>query len=480
MYDEYTDTPANARTSNLNEELGQVEYIMTDKTGTLTRNIMKFKRCSVLGVNYGDDIQDAFCDQKLIEDMKKDKTGAIWEFLTLMSICHTIVPERKEDGNLHYQGSSPDEGALVRAAAELGIVFLSRDPDHVVINRLGEETKFDVLHTIEFNSDRKRMSVVVHSEKDGYVMYCKGADSVILNLLRQGQEKEISVAGDHLGEYAGSGYRTLCFAYRKLKEDFYKKWAAKYMKATTAVPRDEALIERIEAEMEQEMTLLGATAIEDKLQIYVPETITALKKAGIKIWMLTGDKKETAVNIARSSALTDEHTRLFIVESGADLYNVKPHDSDNYGIIVSGSAVKDLVSNENREYFNSVVLKSRSVVCFRMTPSEKAEIVEMVQKVSKGVVLAIGDGANDVAMIQAANVGIGITGEEGLRAASSSDYSIAQFHFLRRLLLVHGAWNHDRTVKVILYSFYKNICLYIIELWFAFFSAFSGQTIFDR
>jgi phospholipid-transporting ATPase len=115
-----------------------------------------------------------------------------------------------------------------------------------------------------------------------------------------------------------------------------------------------------------------------------------------------------------------------------------------------------------------------------MTPMQKAEVVELIQSLGDHIVLAVGDGANDVAMIQAANVGVGITGEEGMQAASASDYSIGQFHFLRRLLLVHGTWNFERSVKVILYSFYKNICLYIIELWFAFFSAFSGQTIFDR
>lgn len=138
------------------------------------------------------------------------------------------------------------------------------------------------------------------------------------------------------------------------------------------------------------------------------------------------------------------------------------------------------MNGEARRLFASLAWICRAVVCCRMTPMQKAEVVELIQSFGDHIVLAVGDGANDVAMIQAANVGVGITGEEGMQAASASDYSIGQFHFLRRLLFVHGTWNFERSVKVILYSFYKNICLYIIELWFAFFSAFSGQTIFDR
>uniref|UniRef100_A0AC34FA08 Phospholipid-transporting ATPase n=1 Tax=Panagrolaimus sp. ES5 TaxID=591445 RepID=A0AC34FA08_9BILA len=464
MYDEESDTAANARTSNLNEELGQVQYIMTDKTGTLTRNIMKFKKCSVQGISYGNDEDDSFRDGKLVEDFKNDNSEnkLVCHFLTLMAVCHTIVPEEKEDGKVEYHGSSPDESALVRGASRLGFIFETRAPDHVIIKKHGEEIKYNIDHTIDFDSDRKRMSVICHTDEGKYIVYTKGA------------------AEQHLSEYAEKGYRTLCLCYRTLEADFYKKWSEKYSTATTAVPKDEKAVAELENEIETDMIFLGATAIEDKLQDYVPETIMAMKKADIKVWMLTGDKKETAINIAQSSALIDSKTQLHIIQHKNDIYKIKPSQLNNFTLAISGNVVKDVISTEHKTFVNDVVLKATTVVCYRMTPSQKAEIVEMVQKASNGVVLSVGDGANDVAMIQAANVGVGITGQEGLQAASSSDYSIAQFHFLRRLLLVHGAFNHDRTVKVILYSFYKNICLYIIELWFAFFSAFSGQTIFDR
>lgn len=128
----------------------------------------------------------------------------------------------------------------------------------------------------------------------------------------------------------------------------------------------------------------------------------------------------------------------------------------------------------------NIALNCRSVICCRVSPMQKAEIVEQVKRMTNQVTLAIGDGANDVAMIRAANVGIGISGQEGLQAAHSADYSISQFRFLTRLLLVHGTWSLGRLCKLILYSFYKNIALYVIELWFATVSAWSGQTIFER
>ena len=110
---------------------------------------------------------------------------------------------------------------------------------------------------------------------------------------------------------------------------------------------------------------------------------------------------------------------------------------------------------------------------------QKAEVVGLVKESTAHICLAIGDGANDVAMIQKAHIGVGINGNEGLQAANNSDFAIAQFRFLKRLLLVHGAWFHTRIAKLIYWSFYKNICLYIIELWFAKSSYWTGQTLFE-
>lgn len=149
-------------------------------------------------------------------------------------------------------------------------------------------------------------------------------------------------------------------------------------------------------------------------------------------------------------------------------------------LIIDGKTLKYALSCDLRSDFLQLCVSCKVVICCRVSPMQKAEVVEYVTKYTKTVTLAIGDGANDVAMIQKAHVGVGISGAEGLQAACASDYSIAQFRFLQRLLLVHGAWNYSRMCKLILYSFYKNICLYVIELWFAIYSGWSGQILFER
>ncbi|KAK0417961.1 hypothetical protein QR680_013300 [Steinernema hermaphroditum] len=494
MYHAPTDTPACARTSNLNEELGQVKFVMSDKTGTLTRNVMKFKRCTVGGVNYGNDQSEAFDDMSLLDDLNNQNDNAeyIRDFLTMMAVCHTIVPEYDESGQILYQGSSPDEGALVRGAASMKFAFHTRKPQSVVIKAIEQDVTYEVLNVLEFTSDRKRMGVIVKTADNALKLFIKGADNVIIERLSMGQEEMVEKVRDHLMEYASHGYRTLCFASADLDPEFYRKWAVGFHASSIAIERREELLAEAAEAIERNLTLIGATAIEDKLQDHVPVTIRALMAADIRIWMLTGDKRETAINIAQSSALCTPNTNLMILDKRSYdetyeklvTFNEKARrfvETDReFALVLDGGSLHHALTGESRYLFAQLAMICRAVVCCRMTPMQKAEVVELVRSFGDHVVMAVGDGANDVAMIQAANVGIGISGEEGLRAASASDYSIAQFHYLRRLLLVHGAWNFDRSVKVILYSFYKNICLYIIELWFAFFSAFSGQTIFER
>lgn len=179
MYCEESDTPAMARTSNLNEELGQVRYILTDKTGTLTRNVMEFKKCSIAGTIFEEEDFDS-----MGEILKKNEFPAYYvrEFLTLLSVCQTVVPESghddiTEDGKplIKYQASSPDEGALVRGAQRIGFEFTTRTPQYVYINAMGREERYEILNVLEFSSDRKRMSVIVRCPNGKIKLYIKGA-----------------------------------------------------------------------------------------------------------------------------------------------------------------------------------------------------------------------------------------------------------------------------------------------------------------
>ncbi|XP_039504530.1 phospholipid-transporting ATPase IA isoform X1 [Pimephales promelas] len=511
MLYEATNTPAMARTSNLNEELGQVKYIFSDKTGTLTCNVMQFKKCTIAGVAYGHaaEVEDGsfaeedchstqsaeeagFNDPSLLENLQSNHPTApvIKDFMTMMAICHTAVPERT-DNTITYQAASPDEGALVRAAENLGFVFTGRTPDCVIVESLGGEEKYELLHVLEFTSTRKRMSVIMRIPSGKIRLYCKGADTVIYERLADSSRyKDITLK--HLEQFATEGLRTLCFAVADISESSYQQWLEVYHRASTSLQNRALKMEESYELIEKNLQLLGATAIEDKLQDKVPETIETLMKADIKIWILTGDKQETAINIGHSCKLLTKNMGMLVINEDTldgtretlshhcGILGDALHKENDFALIIDGKTLKYALTFGARQYFLDLALSCKAVICCRVSPLQKSEVVEMVKKQVKVITLAIGDGANDVGMIQTAHVGVGISGNEGLQAANSSDYSIAQFKYLKNLLLVHGAWNYNRVAKCILYCFYKNIVLYIIEIWFAFVNGFSGQILFER
>ncbi|RXN34669.1 phospholipid-transporting ATPase IB-like isoform X9 [Labeo rohita] len=510
MYYAETDTPAMARTSNLNEELGQVKYLFSDKTGTLTCNVMHFKKCTIAGITYGH-FPDLDCDRSmedfshlpstshnstefddpaLIQNIEKNHPTSpqICEFLTMMAVCHTVVPER-EGNQIIYQASSPDEGALVKGAKSLGFVFTARTPHSVIIEARGKEQSYELLNVLEFSSNRKRMSVIVRTPTGKLRLYCKGADNVIFERLNEAsQYKDLTVV--HLEQFATEGLRTLCFAYVDLEEGAYQEWLKEYNRISTVLKDRAQKLEECYELIEKNLLLLGATAIEDRLQAGVPETIATLMRADIKIWVLTGDKQETAINIGYSCRLVSHGMSLIIVNEDsldATRATLTAHCSslgdslrkeNELALIIDGQTLKYALSFEVRQAFLDLALSCKAVICCRVSPLQKSEIVDMVKKHVKAITLAIGDGANDVGMIQTAHVGVGISGNEGMQATNSSDYSIAQFSYLEKLLLVHGAWSYNRVTKCILYCFYKNVVLYIIEI----FTALPPFTlgIFDR
>ncbi|KAJ3105015.1 hypothetical protein HDU97_008623 [Phlyctochytrium planicorne] len=535
MYHEFSDTPATARTSSLVEELGQIDYIFSDKTGTLTCNVMEFRMSSIGGIPYADVVPDEkkiqvdengketgyHTFQRLLHNIDNHPTGpVIKEFLTLLSVCHTVIPETFEDepGKIIYQASSPDEGALVKGAQMLGYVFNTRRPKSVTIVHDGKEEEFEVLNICEFNSTRKRMSSVVRCPDGKIKLYIKGADTVIFERLAKDNNPYLDITCVHLEEYANEGLRTLCIAYRDISEEEYAEWCKIYDKAATTINNRGDELDKAAELIEKDLILLGATAIEDKLQDGVPDTIHTLATAGIKLWVLTGDRQETAINIGYSCKLLTEEMSLIIcneathydtkdflekklmaVKGGLDMDSIASSnqiygskkkttklekelflDPEPLALIIDGRSLAFALEDDIKILFLELACMCKAVVCCRVSPLQKALVVKLVKKnVLGSVTLAIGDGANDVGMIQAAHVGVGISGMEGLQAARSADFAIAQFRFLQKLLLVHGGWAYSRMSKLILYSFYKNITLYLIQMWYAFDNGFSGQTLFE-
>lgn len=504
-----TDTPATCRTSSLVEELGQIEYIFSDKTGTLTCNMMEFRQCSIDGIPYAEvvpedrrasdgDSSGIHGFPELQQNLKSHSSKtAIHHFLALLATCHTVIPERKDEkSTIKYQAASPDEGALVEGAVRLGYRFVARKPRSVMIEVAGELLEYELLAVCEFNSTRKRMSTIFRCPDGKIRIYCKGADTVILERLHK-DNPIVDTTLQHLEDYATEGLRTLCLGMREIPEQEYREWQQIFEQASLTVGghRAEELDKAAEV-IERDFYLLGATAIEDRLQDGVPDTIHTLQTAGIKVWVLTGDRQETAINIGMSCKLISEDMTLLTVneeDSWATRENLTKKlnavlsqaagggDSDPLALIIDGKSLTFALEKDMEKLFLDLAVRCKAVICCRVSPLQKALVVKLVKRHLKALLLAIGDGANDVSMIQAAHVGVGISGVEGLQAARSADVSIAQFRYLRKLLLVHGAWSYQRVSKVILYSFYKNIAMFMTQFWvssifmgtFAFFSRVS-------
>ncbi|KAF1318028.1 Phospholipid-transporting atpase drs2, partial [Globisporangium splendens] len=613
MYHEESDTPFQVRTMSLNEELGQIDYIFSDKTGTLTCNIMEFRKCSIHGVAYGmgetevgiaakkrrqaeeesdpravgaaiaeerneDDghrhreikapyvnyQDDAIFEALAQEDSTQAK--AIHRFFEHLGVCHTVMPERTTDGNLRLSASSPDEQALVAAAACFGYKFVARSPGKAMIeyfscieNTGGDDCSsttqpvagnpvgaYHVLEVLEFNSTRKRMSVIVRNPDGKLKLLCKGADTVMYERLRPTTDPRLlQIRNKTLQDmemFASEGLRTLVIGEADVDETFFASWVLRYRTAINDMRQIELRrlgeandIDRLMEEIEVNLEVLGATAIEDRLQAEVPDTIHKLRQASIKIWMLTGDKEETAINIGFACCLltsdvervvisADTHPDLGSIMEELQRYstlqqmsdgemsdsdrtkrggrrgltgtpttenseNTRPltriesiacfnATHDELALVIDGETL-ELALDQCPELLLSVAEKCVAVIACRVSPAQKAQLVHLVRDNSPKVrTLAIGDGANDVSMIQAAHVGVGISGQEGMQAANSSDYAIAQFRFLSRLLLVHGRWNYVRMGKLILYIFYKNVMMNLTQFWYMIFTGFSGQKFF--
>ncbi|KAM4595935.1 phospholipid-transporting ATPase IC-like, partial [Polymixia lowei] len=331
MYFPDKDTPAKARTTTLNEQLGQIEYIFSDKTGTLTQNIMAFKKCTIAGRTYGNpttaegvsldrgrpvdfswnrdaDKKFQFMDHSLVSCIRSKKDKDALEFFKLLSLCHTVMVEHKED-ELVYQAASPDEGALVTAARNFGFVFLSRTQDTITIREMEEENTYEMLALLDFNSDRKRMSIILRFPDGRIRLYCKGADTVIYERLSpNSRHKETSQAA--LDIFANETLRTLCLCYKDISNEEFAAWQRKHHEASISMGDRDAALDEVYEQIENNLMMIGATAIEDKLQDGVPQTIAKLAKADIKIWVLTGDKKETAENIGYSCELLTDDMQL--------------------------------------------------------------------------------------------------------------------------------------------------------------------------
>ncbi|KAJ4970123.1 hypothetical protein NE237_003222 [Protea cynaroides] len=577
MYDSRSDSRFQCRSLNINEDLGQIRYVFSDKTGTLTENKMQFQRASVYGKNYGsssnitdDSMSEAsisagaaergwklkseiIADAELVELLHKDLDGeervAAHEFFLTLAACNTVIPilrrslsssctmsDLHEDvGGIDYQGESPDEQALVAAASAYGYSLIERSSGHIVIDVNGEKLRLDVLGLHEFDSVRKRMSVVIRFPNNAVKVLVKGADTSMFSILAK-QADEVDHRGNvafniknatqsHLIEYASQGLRTLVIAARDLTAAEFDEWQHRYEEASTSLTERSTKLRQTAALIECNLSLLGATGIEDKLQDGVPETIESLRQAGIKVWVLTGDKQETAISIGLSCKLltpdmqqvvingnSEDECRCLLADAkskyGVKLANCRNKDKKNkknaeidyleipdetrtisvsqlhagkavemksapLALVVDGNSLVYILEKDLEPELFDLAIACKVVLCCRVAPLQKAGIVELIKSRTDDMTLAIGDGANDVSMIQMADVGVGICGQEGRQAVMASDFAMGQFQFLKRLLLVHGHWNYQRVGYLVLYNFYRNAVFVLMLFWYILYTAFS-------
>jgi phospholipid-translocating ATPase len=351
------------------------------------------------------------------------------------------------------------------------------------------------------------MSAIIRMPDNRIVLFCKGADSMIYSRLIPNEQRQLRAdTGEHLEMFAREGLRTLCIAQREISEEEYQEWNRDYDIAANAIQGREDKLEEVSDRIENHLWLIGGTAIEDRLQDGVPESISLLGQAGIKLWVLTGDKVETAINIGFScnlldndmdliilkvtddnidsiEAQLDEKLKIFGLEGSEEELAAAQNDHEppppTHAIIIDGDTLKLALDESVKRKFLLLCRRCRSVLCCRVSPSQKAAVVNMVKTGLDCLTLAIGDGANDVAMIQEAHVGVGIAGVEGRAAVMSSDYAIGQFRFLTRLVLVHGRWSYRRLAETIANFFYKNIIWTFSLFWYQIYTNFDSQYIFD-
>lgn len=503
MYDKRTDKNAAARTADLVEEIGQVDFIFSDKTGTLTENEMVFARACIQGHDLGDFRRTGEAQasgivetQKLLANFDDPRRAEVRWFFFCLVTCHTAQVDIGEDGVPKYSGSSPDEVAFLDAAHSIGISFQARRRQpgssgwelHIT-GPPGESPHIlTVLCEIPFNSDRKRMSIICE-HKGEFFCITKGADNVISALCDEPFSPPVL---DHLQQYSMQGLRTLAIASKIVDQSFLEGWQKRYAAAGSAPSEErEKLLAASAAEMENSLMLSGISAIEDKLQEGVPEAIVTVKAAGIRFWVLTGDKTETAVEIVRAcrlftddmtlaymtNAQSEEHTRQLVEEAKKKLTGV-----EGGGLILDGTFAKyALVDNECRISLYQLAIASKACVCCRLSPQQKRRLVELVKEQNAlGITLAIGDGANDVSMIQGAHVGIGVRGKEGNQAVQASDIAISQFRFLVPLLLCHGRRAYRRVALFLCYYIYKHVVIAVADMIWAHQYRFGGAIGFPE
>ncbi|XP_035212705.1 probable phospholipid-transporting ATPase IIB isoform X2 [Stegodyphus dumicola] len=499
------------RSTTIPEELGRLVFLLSDKTGTLTKNEMVFKKLHLGTVAYGSDSFDEVAshlktayappppssssDQSpaklALPKMRRTIVTRVQEAVRALALCHNVTPVYEDDSiclenmasngtdsaeldqdckqSFVYQASSPDEVALVAWTESVGLALIHRDLTSMKLRTAHKQyLNYTVLQIFPFTSETKRMGIIVKEENTGdIIFFMKGADVVMSSIVQYNDWLD-----EECGNMAREGLRTLVVAKKVLTEEQYADFEARYNQAKVSIHDRTAKVAAVIESLERDMELLCLTGVEDKLQDNVRPTLELLRNAGIKIWMLTGDKLETAISIAKSSRLVARNQQIHVFQNALSRTEVhlelnsfrRKNDSV---LIIKGESLELCLKFYPKE-FMELACQCPAVVCCRCSPTQKAEVVRLIHNQTGKRTCAVGDGGNDVSMIQAADVGIGIVGKEGKQASLAADFSVTQFSHIAHLILVHGRYSYKRSAALSQFVIHRGL---IISTMQAFFSA---------
>ncbi|KAH9913487.1 protein transporter [Fomitopsis serialis] len=480
------------RTSTLPEELGRIEYLLSDKTGTLTQNEMEMRKLHMGTVSYGYDSMDEVVHQlavafgasseqahkrigstttgaQLATRGRRDMSSRVHDVVLSLALCHNVTPVTNDDRTVTYQASSPDEVAIVKWTESVGLTLTYRDRTRIELQTpSGSRITYDVLDLFPFTSESKRMGIIVRDIQSGEITFLqKGADAVMARIVQRNDWLE-----EECANMAREGLRTLVMARRKLSEQSYALFKERHHQASIKLEgRNEAMTTVVSELLERDLELLGLTGVEDKLQDEVKSTLELLRNAGIKIWMLTGDKIETATCIAISTKLVARNQYIHQVAKLKTATEVRDQleflqNKLDCCLVIDGESLQ-LCLNLFKNEFIEIATKLSAVVACRCSPTQKADVARLIRHHTKKRVCCIGDGGNDVSMIQAADVGVGIVGKEGKQASLAADFSVTQFSHLTKLLLWHGRNSYRRSAKLAQFVIHRGLIISVMQAVFS-------------
>ncbi|KAG8899040.1 putative aminophospholipid-translocase, partial [Tulasnella sp. 417] len=480
------------RTSTLPEELGRIEYLLSDKTGTLTQNEMEMRKLHMGTMSYGYDSMDEVAHQlaiafgvspeqsakrrstlltgaQLASRGRRDMSSRVKDVVLSLALCHNVTPVTNDDGTVTYQASSPDEVAIVQWTESVGLTLTFRDRTRLDLQTPdGSTLSFEILEIFPFTSESKRMGIVVRDKTTGEISFLqKGADVVMAKIVQRNDWLEEETAN-----MAREGLRTLVVGKKRISPEAFEEFRARYHDASVQTEgRNEAMNAVVADCLERDLELLGLTGVEDKLQEDVKPTLELLRNAGIKIWMLTGDKPETATCIAISTKLVARNQYIHQVAKLKTPSEVRNEleflqSKSDCCLVIDGESLQ-LCLNLFRVEFIEIATQLPAVVACRCSPTQKADVARLIRHHTKKRVCCIGDGGNDVSMIQAADVGVGIVGKEGKQASLAADFSVTQFSFLTKLLMWHGRNSYKRSAKLAQFVIHRGLIISVMQAVFS-------------